>query len=161
MTTVSFLGFEIGNDRIQSGTGKMRAIQNFAVPASIHQVRHFLGRTGYFKHFVHNYAMIAQPLTKLTKTKVTWEWGPTQEEAFQNLKKILINRPVLALLFNPNMPTKVHCDVNMLGLAGILMQLYSYGRFPRSPHIPLLTTVDRRKMPSRNIIFMSWKHWRW
>lgn len=46
---------------------------------------------------------------------------------FQNLKKILINRPVLAL-FNPNMPTEVYCDVNMLGLAGILMQLYSDDR---------------------------------
>ena len=44
---------------------------------------------------MHNYAVIAKPLTQLTKEDVPFQWGPQQEEAFNLLKQHLTREPIL------------------------------------------------------------------
>lgn len=123
MTTVNFLGFDVGNGQIRPNKSKINAVQEFPTPKSLHQVRQFLGLTGYFRQFVRNYAVIARPLTALIRKNVPWHWEHAQEEAFRQLRDTLVSRPVLAL-FDPALPTEVHCDASSLGLAGILLQLH-------------------------------------
>ncbi|KAK9702531.1 Integrase core domain [Popillia japonica] len=53
-----------------------------------------------------------------------WECTPNQEEAFQNAKDVLTQRPVLAL-YNPEATFEVHTDASKSGLAGILLQRMS------------------------------------
>ncbi|KAH0808426.1 hypothetical protein GEV33_014365 [Tenebrio molitor] len=121
MTSVTFLGFDIGDGRVRPGQDKTDAIEHYSPPKSVHQVRQFLGLVGYFRHFVKDFAIIAKPLTNLTKKTVTWHWGVSEEEAFRQLQRTLTTRPTLAL-FNPELTTEVHTDASMLGLAGILLQ---------------------------------------
>lgn len=121
MTSVEYLGFEISNSTVKPGIAKTRAVREFDTPKSVHNIRQFLGLTGYFRHFVKNYSTIAKPLTDLTKKNVTWKWTEVEQEAFKQLKKVLVERPVLHL-FDPKDHTEVHTDASSLGLAGILMQ---------------------------------------
>ena len=75
----------------------------------------------FFRRFVYNFACIAKPLTKLTKTDVSWICGEEQEKAFLEKKSKLTTRPVLALN-NSEFITEVHCDPSKVGVGGILLQ---------------------------------------
>lgn len=126
-SSVTYLGYDIEKGKVRPGTDKIKAVENFPTPNSVHQVRQFLGLTSYFRHFVRNYASIAYPLTRLIKKNTSWKWEENQENAFQKLKSILSTRPVLSL-FNHDLPTEVHTDASQLGLAGILLQKQTDGR---------------------------------
>lgn len=79
----------------------------------------------FFRRFIHKYAHIAEPLTCLTKKGEPFIWSSEQEGAFDELKRLLTNRPVLRI-FNPDSPiTEVHTDACVDGLAGILLQGYT------------------------------------
>lgn len=57
----------------------------------------------------------------LTKANIPWKWEVPQEQAFQDIKSKLIERPILAL-YDPKYITEVHCDASKLGVGGILLQ---------------------------------------
>lgn len=120
-TSVTYLGFEIEQGKIRPGNAKVTAVEQFPIPKSVHNIRQFLGLTGYFRHFIKNYAIIAKPLTNLIKKTVPWKWDTEENNAFEELRKILVSRPVLNL-FDPEAVTEVHTDASQIGLAGILLQ---------------------------------------
>lgn len=64
---------------------------------------------------------MARPLTSLTKKNAIWTWGPSQEEAFQKIKDVLVSRPVLAI-YNPQFMTELHTDASQVGIGSILLQ---------------------------------------
>ena len=68
-----------------------------------------MGLASYFRKFVHNFAVMARPLTDLTKKDVSWCWGPLQIKAFEMLKERLVARPALTLS-NAEAAIEVHTD---------------------------------------------------
>lgn len=118
---VNYLGFEVSGGAVRPGNAKIDAVKNFPTPVNVLQVRQFIGLTGYFRHFVRDYARIAQPLTNLTRKSVPWCWEEEQENAFQCLKVKLSTRPILTL-YDPKLPTELHTDASSMGLAGMLLQ---------------------------------------
>ncbi|GKB50612.1 putative reverse transcriptase domain-containing protein [Tanacetum coccineum] len=85
------------------------------------KIRQFLGLASYYRRFIEGFSKIAKPMTKLTKKKVTFEWGDKQEAAFQTLKTKLCSAPILAL---PQGAENfiVYCDASHKGLGAVLMQ---------------------------------------
>ncbi|XP_063634795.1 uncharacterized protein LOC134805417 [Cydia splendana] len=67
------------------------------------------GLAGYFRKFVRDFAQISLPLSKLLKKDSIWELGDSQEEAFENLKARLVERPVLSI-YDPAAETELHTD---------------------------------------------------
>lgn len=120
-TTVSYLGYEITPQGIQPGEAKVSAVKGFPTPGNIHEVRQFLGLTGYFRKFIKDYGEIARPLTSLLKKETKWQWSEIENQAFSLLKERLVSRPVLAL-YDPKLETELHTDASSLGVGGILMQ---------------------------------------
>ncbi|VEN58310.1 unnamed protein product [Callosobruchus maculatus] len=84
-------------------------------PRAVHQVRQFLGLTGYFRHFVKDYALIAKPLTNLLKKSVSWRWAEKEEGSFKKFQDNLVSRPVLGL-YSPIAVTEVHTDATTFGV---------------------------------------------
>ena len=80
----------------------------------MHQIRQFLGLTGYYQCFIPDFSKIAQPMTKLLQKDVMFVCSPACEEAFQALKKFLTSAPVLA---QPDIdrPFDVYCDDSRMG----------------------------------------------
>ena len=74
---------------------KVEAFNKIPIPKDVPRLRAFLGLANYYRRFVHNFSVIAKPLTQLTRTGQDWEWGPAQDEAFEALKKALGSTPVL------------------------------------------------------------------
>lgn len=119
--SITYLGFEISDGKVKPGSAKIKAIEEFPLPKTIHNIRQFIGLTGYFRHFVNNYATIALPLTNLLKKNVSWKWGKSEQGAFDKLRDTLMQQPILAI-FNPGAHTEVHTDASAFGVAGILLQ---------------------------------------
>jgi hypothetical protein len=80
----------------------------------------FLGLTGYYRKFVHNYGKIATSLTTLIENNA-FSWTPVDDQSFQALKEDMCTIDVLAL---PDfMKTFVlECDASERGIRVVLMQ---------------------------------------
>lgn len=65
--------------------------------------------------------MIISPLSNLLKKDVSWTWSIEQENAFNEIKKLLTSRPILSI-YNPSLETELHTDASSSGVAGILLQ---------------------------------------
>lgn len=91
--TVKFLGYELTGEGMKPGDVKCEAIWKFPKPKNRKEMRRFLGFTVYFRRFVPNYAMVAKPLTDLTRGKVEYLWKKEQEMSFQELKTKLMEAP--------------------------------------------------------------------
>lgn len=61
---IEFLGFLIENGSIRPGLNKTKSISDFPAPKDVHEIRRFLGLSGFFRRFVEKYAVKAEPLTK-------------------------------------------------------------------------------------------------
>ncbi|GJS46795.1 putative reverse transcriptase domain-containing protein [Tanacetum coccineum] len=79
------------------------------------------GLAGYYRRFIENFSKIAKSLTILTQKCKTFDWGEEQEMAFQTLKDMLCNAPVLALPDGPK-DFVVYYDASGIGLGCVLMQ---------------------------------------
>ena len=106
------------------------AVAQFPKPTNIHQIRQYIGLTGYFRRFIPNYASLSKPLSVLLSKNSTWYWEKPQDEAFEKLTNVLTSVPVLAL-FKPALEIRLYTDASRLGVAGILVQVEgSTGRLP-------------------------------
>ena len=118
---VQFLGHIVNNQGIHVDPAKIEAIKNWKAPTTPTEVRSFLGLAGYYRRFIRNFSKLATPLTALTHKGKIYEWGSKQEEAFQTLKEMLCNAPILALP-EGNEDFVVFCDASNQGLGCVLMQ---------------------------------------
>jgi hypothetical protein len=100
MKEVEFCGHILREGRITPATGKLLSIQKWELPATITELRGFLGMTNYYSCYVPNYSTYAAPL--MSKLQVWWvdgkkssiklvEWDSDIRFAFENLKKALAN----------------------------------------------------------------------
>lgn len=149
MTRVDFLGYEVSEEGIRPGQIKTDAVEKFKAPGNVHEVRQFVGFASYFRKFIRDFAIIARPLTMLTKKDQDRLWGEEQTQAFSKIKAALISRPVLAL-YKRDADTELHTDASKWRLAGILLQKQSDEKLKP---IAYFSRQTRRK--SRNITLTS------
>ena len=76
---------------------KTRAIACILAQVDVGELRHFLGMVGYYRRFIPNFSAMVAPLNHLLKKTEQWEWGPSREEAFRELKCALMQEPFLRL----------------------------------------------------------------
>jgi hypothetical protein len=116
-----FLGFVVSGQGIQVDESKVKAIKEWTTPENVNQVRSFHGLAGFYERFVKDFSTIAAPMNELTKKGVAFEWKEQQENAFQELKRRLIEAPLLVL---PEFKKtfEVECDAGGNGIGGVLMQ---------------------------------------
>lgn len=147
LDTVDFLGFDVSANGIRPGSRKSEAVSKFPRPTNQHEVRQFLGLSGFFRRFIKGYAMITAPLTDLLRKNSGWYWNNEQEQAFEKVKELLTSRPVLAL-YDPKAEVELHTDACKEGLAGILLQRNSNGALQPVSYFSRKTTSDERKLHS-------------
>ena len=75
---------------------KIKAVMEWPNPKSLQELREFLDLTRYYQRFVKNYGKLAWPLTDHLR-KGNFFWEELKEHAFQSLKRVMIELPVLSL----------------------------------------------------------------
>ncbi len=48
------------------------------MPTTVNEVQQFLGLANYYRIFVRDFATVAEPLTRLTRKSVPFEWSDDQ-----------------------------------------------------------------------------------
>jgi hypothetical protein len=99
---------------------KVKDILEWNSPTTVHQVRSFLGLAGYYRRFIPDFSKIVKPITSLLKNDTKFDWSSKCNEAFEQLKVLLITAPVLA---QPDIekPFDVYYDASSSGLGCVLM----------------------------------------
>lgn len=121
-----------------------RAILDFPIPKSIKQLQSFLGLTGFFRRFIKDYAIKAEPLYNLTKKEVSFVFDEGCKLAFDQLKKELTSYPVLRL-YNPTAKTELHTDASSVGFGAILLQRQEDNNFTPIGYFSKATTeIEKR-----------------
>lgn len=118
---IQFLGNIIENQQISPTPEKIKAMAKYPQPKDTKQVERFLGLAGYFRKFIPDFALIAKPLTDLKKKDTPFRFNDEHITAFNRLKQILCEVPVLRI-FNQNYETEVHTDASIDGYGAVLLQ---------------------------------------
>ena len=99
---INFLGHLISAKGVQTSPDFVNVIKDWPLPHTIKDLRTFLGKTGYYRKFIRDYAKLAAPLqafiTKETSIKKNLPVIHTEasRQAFDILKLKLISAPILA-----------------------------------------------------------------
>jgi transposase InsO family protein len=121
-TSVTFLGFIVSEKGVESDPEKVKSIQEFPAPANLRESRSFMGLVSYYRRFVPNFSRIAAPITELTRKDRIFDWGPDQQQAFEELKRLFTTAPILAH-FDPTRQTILQTDASYFGWGYILSQI--------------------------------------
>ncbi|KAF7802266.1 Transposon Ty3-I Gag-Pol polyprotein [Senna tora] len=105
---------------VEMDPSKIKAIIDWPLPASIKQLRGFLGLSSYYCRFIHHYAAIAAPLTSLLK-KEEFKWSDDAVTSFNALKAAITSALVLVLP-DFSKPFTIETDASGLGIGAMLSQ---------------------------------------
>lgn len=92
---IVYLGHIVSSSGIKPNPSKIKAVENFPRPTSKKKVLEFLGKVGYYRKFIKNFAEISEPLNQLVRADQKFIWDIGQEKSFQKLKNELCKAPIL------------------------------------------------------------------
>jgi len=117
---MQYLGHVISKEGVKMDPQKIAAVEQWPTPKNIKSLRGFLGLTGYYRRFIHDYGKIARPLTQLLK-KESFVWNDDNTQAMEQLKRAFTTAPVLSLP-NFDIPFRIECDTSGKGTGAVLSQ---------------------------------------
>ncbi|XP_068639363.1 uncharacterized mitochondrial protein AtMg00860-like [Aristolochia californica] len=115
---VAYLGHVISATGVKVDSSKIQAIVDWPTPQSATTLKGFLGLSGYYRKFIHDYGQLAAPLTCLLKCNA-FAWSEAAASSFAQLKLALASTPVLQL---PNFEDLfvIECDAFRGGIGAVL-----------------------------------------
>jgi hypothetical protein len=84
---VAFLGHVILKGGISVDPSKAQDVLSWKPFTSVGDIRSFLGLARYYRIFIEGLSKISKPMTELLEKDKRFEWMPTCEASFQELKK--------------------------------------------------------------------------
>ncbi len=121
VSSVKFLGHIITKEGVRPDPDKVSAINNMPTPECKQDVERLLGMVTYLGKFIPNMSELTEPLRELLKANVLWSWQKCHDQAFEKVKTVLSNAPVLHN-FQPDKPITISVDASQKGLGATLLQ---------------------------------------
>ena len=125
-TEINYLGHVVDEHGLRPGPMKVKAVEDWKEPESVHELRSFLGLCNYFRRFIKGYALKTYPMTQLLKKKAwkdkdAFKKDALCRDAFKVIKRALVTAPVLAH-YDPTKKIELVCDASKVALGGVLLQ---------------------------------------
>ena len=98
---IKYLGHTLSPQGVRPNDSKVRAVKEFSTPTCCKEVKSFLGLVNFYRRHLSNLAVVARPLTALTRkdketgSTVPFVWDSQCESAFQEVKRMLVSAPLL------------------------------------------------------------------
>ena len=116
---VTYLGHVISEAGISVDPTKIEKLQGYPIPMGLKPLRQFLGIAAYYRRFIPQFSIIAEPLYALTRKNSSFVWTSSCQAAFEKLKELLTTPPVLAFP-NFELPFILETDASGVGLGAVL-----------------------------------------
>ena len=129
-----YLGYVVSPEGVSIDPERVKTIQDWPLPASVRDIRVFVGFMNYYRRFIEGFSRIVLPLTTLTKKEPGQaRGGPAMrreestalklpeeaKQAFQVLKDAFLKVPILAH-FERDRETRLEVDASGGAISGIL-----------------------------------------
>ena len=117
------LEFQIQEDKVcyTPLKDKCDAIRNLESPKTLRQTRAFCGMVNFLSSFLPNLHRLLIPIYDLQKKVKKFKWTEEAERMFNDIKKLLINPPVLKAP-TPDGLFRLESDTSREGVGGTLLQ---------------------------------------
>ena len=117
------LEFQIQEDKVcyTPLKDKCDAIQNLESPKTLRQTRAFCGMVNFLSSFLPNLRSLLIPIYDFQKKAKKFKWTEEAERAFNDIKKLLINPPVLKAPTSDGL-FQLESDTSREGMGGTLLQ---------------------------------------
>ena len=117
--SVEYFSYIVTAEGLAPSPKKVQAILEVEPPENVKGLRSFLGLVNYYDKFLDNRTTVCAPLYQLLEKDVPWNWSPECARAFQELKDMITNAPVLAH-YNPQKPVVLSVDASSYGLGAVI-----------------------------------------
>jgi hypothetical protein len=99
MERVYYLGYIIDQHDVHVDPTKIQVIHGWPTPTTLTELQIFLGLANFYHRFVLGFSHIALALSQVTRGggKEQFVWGWSQQQDFDDLKKLLCSTPILSL----------------------------------------------------------------
>lgn len=138
------LGLNTDASGVEISERHLEAVKSLPAPTTKKLCERRLGFLGYFRRFVPGFAELSKPLEELTKDDVPFIWTEVHENAFQELKKRLLESARLNH-FLPNQEAILECDGSLEGVGAILLQTR-----PEGSEVPIAFASRKLTKSERN-----------
>ena len=115
------MGHVSSKDGLKPDPEKVKAVENTPKPTCKKETRSLLGFINYLAKFLPRLSEEAQLLRDLTLTNAKFIWSEQDGKAFNEVKKLVANYPVIKY-FNINYEVTIQCDASKQGLSVTLLQ---------------------------------------
>lgn len=120
-SSVKYMGHILSNKGIQVDLEKVSAINDMPKPSCKKDIERFLGMITYVNKFIPKMSDRTAPLRELLKSNRAFQFNSEQEQAFLDLKKLLVEQPVLQF-YDVSKDVVLSVDSSSEGVAGVLLQ---------------------------------------
>ncbi len=79
---MKFLGFDITSDGNKPCRVKIKAMENYPRPSDQKTIKRFLGIASYYRKFIPQFSLKAEPINTLLKKKSDFKWSTECEKGF-------------------------------------------------------------------------------
>jgi hypothetical protein len=128
-TKLEYLGHELSPDGIRPLDRLVIAVREFPIPTDAVEVKRFVHLAGYYRRFVEGFGSMMAPMTRLLRKTTPWQWTEDQQMAFERVKRVLTEKPLL-IYPDFSQPFTVVTDASVTGLGSCLMQDQGRGMQP-------------------------------
>ena len=119
---VEVLGHVLTPNGLKTVPSKVQSIALWNAPRNVNELRSFLGLASYYRKFIQNFSIIADPLFKLLKKNQKYIWSNECNEAFENIRQYLLSDPILSYP-DFNKEFIVRTDASTQGIGAVLLQV--------------------------------------
>ena len=75
---------------------KAKAVQDMPKPEDVEGIQRVNGFVNYLAKFLPHLADVMEPLRRLTRKDVEWQWAEEQDKLFDEVKKLMTAAPILS-----------------------------------------------------------------
>lgn len=111
----------IKSEGFKPSLSRIEIITKMPEPKNVREVKRVLGKAGFYRRHIENFASIVEPLLMLTRKSNKFNWGEKQQKSFEQIKELLSKAPNL-IFPDYSKPFHIFTDASSVGQGGVLMQ---------------------------------------
>jgi RNase H-like domain found in reverse transcriptase len=128
------LGHKVSGLQLTISDNHLAAVRDLPTPHDVASLRSALGFASWHASKISNFQIIAKDLHTLLRKDVPWQWTEARHNAWNKIKQLLMQAPVVALP-REDLPYRLYLDASFDGLGGCVSR--------RGPNRPPAHDIDR------------------